>query len=190
MDVFHSTASICISPLDCKIIDTCFQIASPPDSYIKVEPLSNTNSTLHTLPGVIDSPSHGTVTVMLQNHGKESITITTGQYIAQLMCVPSVTLSVEHCALVPLVSHDCEEYCTTTSDLSPSQQTTHLSSCSTNIITFSDDEIELSNSPVKVKGFVRNMDTDIQPPYNIYLTSDLLQLLVNMILLVSFSTKI
>ena len=39
-------------------------------------------------------------------------------------------------------------------------------------ISFSDDEIEFFTSPVEVKGFVRNMDTDIQPPYNIYLTSD------------------
>ena len=63
-------------------------------------------------------------------------------------------------------------------------------------ISFSDDEIEFFTSPVEVKGFVRNMDTDIQPPYNICLTSDpmqlmlLLQLLVIMILFVSFSTKI
>ena len=70
LDVFHSTSSICISPLDCKVIDTCFQIASPPDSYIKVEPPSNAHSTLHTLPGVIDSSSHGTVKIMLQNLGK------------------------------------------------------------------------------------------------------------------------
>ena len=111
------------------------------------------------MPGVIDSPSHGTVTVMLQNHGKESITITTGQYIAQLFCVPSIIPSVEHCFLVPPVSHDREECRATPSDLSPSQQSTHLSSCSSNIIPCSDDEIELSTSPVEVKGFIRNMDT-------------------------------
>ena len=137
-----------------------------------MEPPSNAHSTLHTLPGVIDSSSHGTVKIMLQNLGKESITITTGQCIAQLICVPSIIPSVEHCALVQPVSHDREECRVTPSDLSPSQQTTHLSSCSSNIIPCSDDEIELSTSPVEVKGFVRNMDTDIQPPYNIYLTSD------------------
>ena len=119
--VFHSTASICIPPLDCKVVDTCFLIFSHPDSYIKVEPPSNAYSTLHTLPGVIDSFSHSTVKILLQNLGKESITITTGQCIAQLICVPLVIPSVEHCALVPPVSHDREECRSTPSDLSPSQ---------------------------------------------------------------------
>ena len=88
-----------------------------------------------------------------------------------MICVPSVIPFVEHCALVQLVSHDREECRVTLSDLSPSKQTTHPSSCSNNIIPFFDDEIELSTSPVEVKGFARNMDNDIQPPYNIYLTS-------------------
>ena len=117
---FNSTASICILPLDCKVVDTCFQIVSHPDSYIEVEPPSNAYSTLHTLPGVIDSFSNDTVKIMLQNIRKESITNTTGQCIAQLMCVPSVISSVEHCALVPPVSHDSEECRVTPSDLSPS----------------------------------------------------------------------
>ena len=120
LDVFHSTASNCIPSLECKVVDTYFQIASPPDSYIKVEPPSNVHLTLHTLPGVIDSFSNDTVKIMLQNIGKESITNTTGQCIAQLMCVPSVISSVEHCALVPPVSHDSEECRVTPSDLSPS----------------------------------------------------------------------
>ena len=109
---------------------------------------------------------------MLQNLGKESITIITGQCIAQLICVPSVIPSVEHCALVPPVYHDHKDCRTTPSDLSPPQQTNHLSSCSNNIIPFSDDKIEYSPSSVKIKVFVRNMDADIQPPYNIYLASD------------------
>ena len=120
LDVFHSMVSICIPYLECKVVDTCFHIASPLDSYIKVEPPSNVHSILHTLPGVIDSFSNGTVKIMLQNIGKESITNTTGQCIAQLMCVPSVISSVEHCALVPSVSHDSEECRVTPSDLSPS----------------------------------------------------------------------
>ena len=30
----------------------------------------------------------------------------------------------------------------------------------------------MSTSPVEIKGFVRNIDTAIQPPYNMFLTSD------------------
>ena len=70
LDVFHSMVSICIPSLECKVVDTCFHIASHLDSYIKVEPPSNVHSTLHTLPGVIDSSSKCTVKIMLQNLGK------------------------------------------------------------------------------------------------------------------------
>ena len=170
LDVFHSTHNICVPPLECKVVDT--QIAPLPDSYIKLEPPSNIHSTLHILSSVIDSFSTSTVKIMLQNLDKESITIRTEQCIAQFICVPSIIPTIEHCHLVPPVYHDHEEYCTTPSALSHPQQTNNLSSCYNNIITFFDDEIELSTSPVEIKDFVRNVDTNIQPPYNMFLTSD------------------
>ena len=72
----------------------------------------------------------------------------------QLICVPSVIPTVDHYDLISLVCHDCEECRSTPFDLSPLQQTNNLSLFSNNIVPFSDDEIELSTSPVEVKGFV------------------------------------
>ena len=69
LDVFHSMANTCTQPLECKVDDTCLQITSPPDLYIKVELPSNVRSTLHTLSSVIDSSSTGSVKTILQNLG-------------------------------------------------------------------------------------------------------------------------
>lgn len=90
MDLFAANVDdIIMEPGDIKIIPTGICIALPPTFEAQIRPRSGLAAkngiTVLNTPGTIDEDYRGEIKVILINHGKESIVITRGMRIAQMV---------------------------------------------------------------------------------------------------------
>jgi len=92
------TTSITLEPGGTARVPTGLQIALPPGHEGQVRPRSGLAArhgvTVLNAPGTIDEDYRGELQVLLVNHGKESITITHGDRIAQLVVAPVVQATI------------------------------------------------------------------------------------------------
>lgn len=90
MDLFAAIVEdIVMEPGDIKIVPTGICIALPPTFEAQIRPRSGLAAkngiTVLNTPGTIDEDYRGEIKVILINHGKESVTITRGMRIAQMV---------------------------------------------------------------------------------------------------------
>lgn len=86
----HAVENYIIHPGERIMIETGLSLAIPEGFYGQVAPRSGlaAKSGVMTMAGVIDAAYRGTVKVLLFNSGKESVTISTGDRVAQLIILP------------------------------------------------------------------------------------------------------
>jgi dUTP pyrophosphatase len=87
-------APVTIAPGDAAAINTGLALAIPAGFEGQLRPRSGLardhQVTLTNAPGTIDADYRGPVTILLINHGREPITIKSGERIAQLVIAPVV----------------------------------------------------------------------------------------------------
>lgn len=95
----HSTSEVYIEPGEAKLVHTGLKVAIPEGYELQIRPRSGMalkqGITVLNSPGTVDSDYRGLVGVILVNHGKEAVSITMGQRIAQGVVCPVVKVNFE-----------------------------------------------------------------------------------------------
>lgn len=86
----HAVENYVLHPGERIMIETGISLAIPEGCYGQIAPRSGLAAKhgVMTMAGVIDSSFRGTVKAILYNSGKEPVTISTGDRIAQLIILP------------------------------------------------------------------------------------------------------
>lgn len=97
MDLFTSK-DVVLPPNERVDVPTNLSIALSHDMFAMIVPRSSTLPRLgiHVITGVIDSGYRGEMFVMAVNNGKEHVTISAGERIAQLLVLPLVRVNLVH----------------------------------------------------------------------------------------------
>lgn len=92
MAAVSDDAAVVLGPGERALIPTGIAIALPPGTEAQVRPRSGLAArngvTVLNTPGTIDADYRGEIQVVLINHGNESLTISRGMRIAQLVVAP------------------------------------------------------------------------------------------------------
>ena len=95
----HIENNIIIKPGEKALIATGFSIAIPKGYEVQIRPRSGLavkkNITVLNTPGTIDADYRGEIKVVLINLGKEDVTVTNGERIAQMVVCPVINASLE-----------------------------------------------------------------------------------------------
>ena len=86
----HAVESYILQPGDRIAVETGLSLAIPDGFYGQIAPRSGlaAKSGIMTMAGVIDSSFRGTVKALLYNSGKDPVTISIGDRVAQLIILP------------------------------------------------------------------------------------------------------